>query len=101
LSLVKQEQQVQLTLLTSITVIGIKTALFMIVITDGFDKFKNAKQLCNYEGITATISDSGSSVRGRGSISKVVIESCETFCFCVLFQLANIIKSVAKFMSGS
>jgi transposase len=98
---VKQEQQVQLTLLTSILGIGLKTALFMIVITDGFDKFKNAKQLCNYEGITATIGDSGSSVRGRSSISKVVIESCETFCFCVLLQLVNIIKGVKKFMSGS
>jgi transposase len=98
---VKQEQQVQLTLLTSILGIGLKTALFMIVITDGFDKFKNAKQLCNYEGITATISDSGSSVRGRSSISKVVVKSCETFCFCVLLQLVNIIKGVKKFMSGS
>jgi transposase len=68
LSLVKQEQQVQLILLTSIPVIGLKTALFMIVITD---KFENAKQLCSYVGITPTIRESGSSVRGRSSISKV------------------------------
>jgi transposase len=71
LSLVKQEQQVQLTLLTSIPGIGIKTALFLIVITDGFDKFENAKQLGSYVGITSTIMESGSSVRGRGRISKV------------------------------
>ena len=71
LSLVKQEQQVQLTLLTSIPGIGLKTALFMIVITDGFDKFETAKQLCSYVGITPTIRESGSSVRGRSRISKV------------------------------
>ena len=69
LSLVKQDQQVHLTLLTSIPGIGLKTALFMIVITDGFKKFENSKQLCSYAGITPTIRESGSSVRGR--ISKV------------------------------
>ena len=69
LSLVKQDQQVHLTLLTSIPGISLKTALFMIVITDGFKKFENSKQLCSYAGITPTIRESGSSVRGR--ISKV------------------------------
>jgi len=71
LSLVKQDQQVHLTLLTSIPGIGLKTALFMIVITDGFKKFENSKQLCSYAGITPTIRESGSSVRGRSRISKV------------------------------
>jgi transposase len=36
LFLAKQEQQVQLTLLTSIPGIGLRTVLFMIGITDGF-----------------------------------------------------------------
>ncbi len=42
--------------------IGVKT---------GFKKFENAKQLCSYAGITPTIRESGSSVRGRSRISKV------------------------------
>jgi len=71
LSLVKQGQQQQLTLLQSIPGIGLKTALFMIVLTDGFDKFETAKQLCSYVGITPIIRESGSSVRGRSRISKV------------------------------
>ena len=71
LSLVKQAQQVQLTLLQSIPGIGLKTALFLIVITDGFKKFETASQLCSYAGITPTIRESGSSVRGRSRISKV------------------------------
>lgn len=55
----------------SIPGIGIKTALFLIVITDGFTKFETGSQLCSYVGITPTIRESGSSVRGRARISKV------------------------------
>jgi len=71
LSLVKQDQQQQLTLLQSIPGLGLKTALFLIVVTDGFKKFETASQLCSYVGITPTIRESGSSVRGRARISKV------------------------------
>ena len=71
LSLVKKDHQKQLTLLQSIPGIGIKTALFLVVITDGFNKFETASQLCSYAGITPTIRQSGSSVRGRARISKV------------------------------
>jgi transposase len=71
LSLVKVDQQEQLTLLTSIPDIGQKTALFLIVVTDSFSKFETASQLCSYVGITPTIQESGSSVRGRARISKV------------------------------
>ena len=71
LFLVKQDYQVLLTLLRTIPGIGLKTALFLIVVTDGFKKFENAKQLCSYVGITPTIRESGSSVRGRSRISKV------------------------------
>ena len=55
LSLVKVDQQEQLTLLTSKPGIGQKTALFLIVVTDGFSKFENAAQLYSYVGITPTI----------------------------------------------
>lgn len=71
LSLVKKDQQKQLRLLQSISGIGLKTALFLIVVTDGFKKFETASQLCSYAGITPTIRQSGSSVRGRARISKV------------------------------
>ncbi len=71
LELVKQDQQHQLTLLKSIPGMGVKTALFLIVVTDGFKKFETASQLCSYVGITPTIRESGSSVRGRSRISKV------------------------------
>ena len=69
--LVKQEQQQQLTLLKSIPGMGNKTAIMLLVLTDGFSNFENARQLCCYTGITPTIRESGKSVRGKSRISKV------------------------------
>ena len=86
LELVKQEQQNQLTLLKSIPGMGVKTALFLIVITDGFSKFKNSKQLCSYVGITPTIRQSGSSVRGRSRISKVGNRKLRNLLFLCAFS---------------
>ena len=86
LSLVKEEQQEQLSLLTSIPGIGQKTALFLIVVTDGFSKFKNAAQLCSYVGITPTIRESGSSVRGRARISKVGNRKLSNLLFLCSFN---------------
>ncbi|WP_438961888.1 IS110 family transposase [Nonlabens sp.] len=86
LSLVKEDQQHQLTLLTSIPGIGQKTALFLIVVTDGFSKFENASQLCSYVGITPTIRDSGSSVRGRSRISKVGNRKLRNLLFLCSFN---------------
>ena len=57
--LVKEHQQSQLTLLKSIPGMGVKTALMLIVMTDGFNRFENGKQLCGYVGITPAIRDSG------------------------------------------
>lgn len=86
LSLVKQDQQNQLTLLQSIPGIGLKTALFLIVVTDGFNKFETASQLCSYAGITPTIRESGSSVRGRARISKVGNRKLRNLLFLCSFS---------------
>ena len=86
LSLVKEDQQEQLTLLTSIPGIGQKTALFLIVVTDGFSKFETAAQLCSYVGITPTIRESGSSVRGRARISKVGNRKLRNLLFLCSFN---------------
>jgi len=86
LELVKQEQQQQLTLLKSIPGLGTKTALFLIVVTDGFSKFENSKQLCSYVGITPTIRESGSSVRGKSRISKVGNKKLRNLLFLCAFS---------------
>ena len=86
LELVKKDQQRQLTLLTSVPGIGIKTALFLVVVTDGFTKFCNASQLCSYVGITPVIRESGSSVRGRSRISKVGNKKLRNLLFLCAFS---------------
>jgi len=86
LSLVKQEHQEQLTLLQTIPGIGIKTALYLIITTNGFKKFETASQLCSYAGITPTIKVSGSSVRGRSRISKVGNSKLRKLLFLASFS---------------
>lgn len=86
LELVKQDQQEQLTLLKSIPGLGVKTALFLIVITDGFKKFENSKQLCSYVGITPLIRQSGSSVKGKSRISKVGNRKLRNLLFLCAFS---------------
>ena len=68
---VKSEYQESLTLLKSIPGIGNKTALMLLVFTDGFNRFESSKELCSYAGITPIIRQSGSSVKGRPKISKM------------------------------
>ncbi len=85
-SLVTMELQQQLTLLTTVPRIGTKTALFLIVISDGFSKFETAAQLCSYVGITPTIRESGSSVRGRSRISKVGNKKLRNLLFLCAFN---------------
>lgn len=84
--MVKEEQQQQLTLLTSIPGIGTKTALFLIVITDGFSKFETAAQLCSYVGITPVIRESGSSVRAQSRISKIGNKKLRNLLFLCAFS---------------
>lgn len=68
---VKKEYQESLTLLKSIPGIGNKTALMLLVFTDGFERFQSAKELCSYAGLTPIIRQSGTSVKGRPRISKM------------------------------
>ena len=58
-------------ILTSIKGIGAKTASKLIAITYGFTRFENVNQLLAYIGMSPRVYESGSSVKGRGSISKL------------------------------
>ena len=91
--LVKEHQQSQLTLLKSIPGMGVKTALLLIVMTDGFSRFENAKQLCSYAGITPTIRESGSSVRGRSRISKMGNKKLRNLLFLCSFSACKYNKA--------
>ncbi len=93
MSLVKENQQTQLSLLKSIPGMGAKTAMVLLVLTDGFAKFENAAQLCCYAGITPTIRESGSSVRGRARISKVGNKKLRNLLFLCAFSACKYNKA--------
>lgn len=57
--------------LQSIPGIGPKTAIALTVVTGGFERFENAKQLTAYIGLSPRIYQSGTSVKGRGHICKM------------------------------
>lgn len=57
--------------LQTIPSIGRKTAIELIIITDGFRRFEDVKGLSAYVGISPTTYSSGTSVKGKGGISKM------------------------------
>jgi transposase len=57
--------------LKSIPGIGKRTAMLLIVITDGFTRFETSKQLVGYIGLCPRIYDSGTSVKGKQKICKM------------------------------
>lgn len=56
--------------LKTIPGIGTKTAVFLIVITDGFRHFESSKQVSSYLGLSPSIMTSGSSIKGQSRITK-------------------------------
>lgn len=67
---IKKHEQELLTNLSSIPGIGPKTAIMLIVCTNAFRSFENAKQVSAFFGLAPVEFSSGSSVRGRSRISK-------------------------------
>lgn len=56
-------------LITSIKGIGSQTALFLIVYTEGFTKFKNSRKFASYCGIAPFPYSSGTSIKGRTKVN--------------------------------
>lgn len=69
-TLVKQAESDLYSRVKSIPGIGKKTAIMLIVCSDGFRKFETAKQMVSYLGLAPMERSSGSSVRGVSRISK-------------------------------
>lgn len=69
-SRVKKHNPELLTNLLSIPGIGKKTAIMLIISTNGFCTFENARQVSAFFGLSPVETSSGSSIRGRSRISK-------------------------------
>jgi len=84
-NLVRIDNQDLLTRLESIPGLGRKTAIMLIVLTDGFERFTKASELCSYAGLTPIIRQSGSSIRGRARISKIGNKKLRNLLFMCSF----------------
>lgn len=72
--------------LKSIPGIGKRTAMLLIVITDGFTRFETSKQLVGYIGLCPRIYDSGTSVKGKQKICKMGMSQMRALLYLCAMQ---------------
>ncbi len=71
LRIVKEQYEATFHSLKTIPGIGPKTAIMLIAITNNFKKFDDIKKLSAYVGLAPRIYESGTSVKGKGHITKM------------------------------
>jgi len=86
---IKQHEQDLLSNLLSIPGIGKKTAIILIVCTNGFRSFENAKQLSAFFDLSPIKISSGSSIKGRSKISKKGNPLMRNYLFMCSFTACN------------
>lgn len=91
--LVREEHQDLLSRLETIPGLGRKTSIMLIVLTDGFNRFEKAGELCSFAGLTPIIRQSGSSVRGQARISKMGNGKLRNLLFMCSFTASQHNKS--------
>ncbi len=90
---IKEYQPDLLTRLCSIPGIGKRTAIYLIVLTHGFEKFETSRQLISYFGLNPIIRESGSSIRGKSRISKTGNNHIRNLLFMCAFTACEHNKS--------
>ena len=94
--LIRANQKDMFDNLCSIPGIGKKTAMFLIVITNGFEGFESSKQLSAYLGLAPMLRISGSSVRGQSRISKKGNNSIRNLLFMCSFTASERNKACSE-----
>ena len=85
-----QELNQQYKLVVSVKGIGDQTALFMIVTTNGFTKFKTWRKYASYCGIAPFPNTSGTSIRGRTKVSNLANKKLKSlFDLCAKSAIQN------------
>jgi len=91
--IIKTHHQEMFNQLKSIPGMGAKTSLFLIVISGGFSKFDNHKQLASYVGISPRIFESGTSVKGRSKICKMGMSKVRAMLYVCAWSAKRYNKS--------
>lgn len=95
--IVEEFHQEQTKQLQSIPGIGTKTSMALIVLSGGFTKFENAKQLCSYVGLSPRIFESGTSVRGKSRICKMGMSRIRAMLYVCAWSAKKCNKSCKEF----
>jgi len=91
--IIKTHHQEMFDQLKSIPGMGSKTSLLLIVISGGFSKFNNHKQLASYVGISPRIFESGTSVKGRSKICKMGMSKVRAMLYVCAWSAKRCNKS--------
>lgn len=81
--------------LCTIPGIGSKTAMALVIYTNGFRDFEHSKQLSSFIGLSPTIRMPGTSIRGRSRISKTGNKDLMNLLFMCSFTTHKHNKSCA------
>lgn len=92
-SIIKTYHDTMFNHLQSIPGLGRKTSLFLIVLSGGFTKFENSKQLASYIGISPRIFESGTSVKGRSKICKMGMSKIRAMLYVCAWSAKKCNKS--------
>ena len=69
----------------------------LIVLSGGFTKFENAKQLCSYIGLSPRIFESGTSVRGKSRICKMGMSRIRAMLYVCAWSAKKCNKACKEF----
>jgi Transposase and inactivated derivatives len=78
--IIEQDEQLSTTYryIKSVRCIGLVASLQLLVYTNGFKRFKNAKQLASYCGVAPFEYSSGTSIKGRPKVSNMANKTLKT-----------------------
>ena len=80
----------QFRLLVTVPGLGVKTVAVLLVCCGGFEGFVSYRQLVSYIGLAPTVKESGTSVKGKGRISKTGNNYLRSLLFmCALTALSR------------
>lgn len=94
--IIKTHHKEMLDHLKSIPGLGTKTSLLLIVISGGFSKFENHKQLASYVGISPRVFESGTSVKGRSKICKMGMSKIRAMLYLCAWSAKRCNKSCSE-----
>jgi transposase len=93
--IIRQYHQQMFSNLITIPGIAKKTATVLISITGGFTRFRNAKQLCAYVGMSPRIYESGTSMKGKARICKLGMSRVRAMLYVCSWSAVRFNKSCA------